>query len=374
MNLKKLYKIDIINDYVINKKIVNFLNPEYTCVLMRNFENLSGIKNINKNKILESGNLNSVSSVSGEVSGIVNIHINGKNKKALFVKNNFKEKSLNINTKKIHNKEEFLERIKNSVFFKKFNKKEIKNIIVNEITDEPFIINEGYILKNLSDKIIDVVSLLNDLFDFDKSLIVFKNIDNDNISEYLSKSGSYTNMNIVALDDLFLLGREEYLLEKLGFNSFNTIVLKPSELLELRHFLKAGFYMSEKYISVVDTINKKTKIALVKKNIIVSELLNKFKLLSCENEYLKNGIISGMKIDENKEIISDDFSALFIVKKENMKQKSCINCGKCVSVCPVGINPKKRNKDGKIDARCIKCGLCNLMCPSDIDLLKEGEL
>ena len=58
------------------------------------------------------------------------------------------------------------------------------------------------------------------------------------------------------------------------------------------------------------------------------------------------------------------------VKKDNIClnriEEKCINCGLCYRVCPIGINPLKKNN------KCIKCGLCNYVCPSKINCLKVG--
>lgn len=366
----KLYKLDIKNNYSVSKRIVNFLNPEYSCALLRNFSDIEKINKVYKSKLLEANNLDSFSSISGELKGLVKIEISGKPKKALFINNDFKENNVTFVTKKISSVESFMEFIKGSIFYKKFNNKSFKNIIINSIIDEPFNITESYILKLHSDKLIETISYLNEVFNFDKSIVVFKNTENDNIGEYLSKTGSFTHMSLYAMDDLFLLEQEDILLEKINYKKSESIVFKPSELLELRHFLKTNCYMCEKYISVVNTINKKTKIVFVKKNVIVSELLNKLKLLSSDYEYIKNGAISGIKINANKEIISNDFSALYIVKKKKEDYPKCINCGKCVSVCPNGVNPKKVYFSKVKDPRCTNCGLCILMCPANINLKK----
>jgi Na+-transporting NADH:ubiquinone oxidoreductase subunit A len=58
--------------------------------------------------------------------------------------------------------------------------------------------------------------------------------------------------------------------------------------------------------------------------------------------------------------------------------RSCISCGKCVSVCPVDIYPQLLMKSiyandieesmklGLLD--CMNCGLCTYVCPSKINL------
>ncbi|HZJ79086.1 MAG TPA: electron transport complex subunit RsxC [Dysgonamonadaceae bacterium] len=75
-------------------------------------------------------------------------------------------------------------------------------------------------------------------------------------------------------------------------------------------------------------------------------------------------------------------SGILIVPTLEARRKQmrvCIKCGKCVSVCPMGINPTtlmtlteyeewdKAEKERIYD--CIECGSCNYTCPSDRPLL-----
>ena len=58
--------------------------------------------------------------------------------------------------------------------------------------------------------------------------------------------------------------------------------------------------------------------------------------------------------------------------------RGCINCGRCIDVCPVALQPdqllKLSNAEDWAGAddlelqRCIECGLCDRVCPSDINL------
>ena len=58
--------------------------------------------------------------------------------------------------------------------------------------------------------------------------------------------------------------------------------------------------------------------------------------------------------------------------------RGCINCGRCIDVCPVALQPdqllKLSNAEDWAGAddlemqRCIECGLCDRVCPSEINL------
>jgi electron transport complex protein RnfC len=61
------------------------------------------------------------------------------------------------------------------------------------------------------------------------------------------------------------------------------------------------------------------------------------------------------------------------------KEMSCIKCAKCVSACPMGLEPYLLSKLAKLQkwdmaeehntVDCIECGCCSYTCPSNLPLL-----
>jgi electron transport complex protein RnfC len=74
---------------------------------------------------------------------------------------------------------------------------------------------------------------------------------------------------------------------------------------------------------------------------------------------------------------------LCLTKKvaEIEEESNCINCGKCVQVCPMNLIPTKlavassiRNYDmfNEFNGRdCIECGCCSFICPARRHLLQR---
>jgi electron transport complex protein RnfC len=82
-------------------------------------------------------------------------------------------------------------------------------------------------------------------------------------------------------------------------------------------------------------------------------------------------------------------SGLLLLPREEAlrkESKACIRCGKCVSVCPMGLEPfllmvladkkdyDRLEKDGVMD--CIECGSCSFTCPANrplLDYIRMGK-
>ena len=66
------------------------------------------------------------------------------------------------------------------------------------------------------------------------------------------------------------------------------------------------------------------------------------------------------------------------------KESNCIRCGRCVSVCPIGLQPFKldaasRKKDVEVLKQCdvmscINCGCCTYVCPAKRNLAQNIAL
>jgi len=81
--------------------------------------------------------------------------------------------------------------------------------------------------------------------------------------------------------------------------------------------------------------------------------------------------------------ITKEVHAVFVMTKDEIQvvgdYRECINCGLCVSVCPVNLIPgmlsmycaKDRFEMAEAEGlfRCIECGCCDYVCPSQRPLV-----
>ena len=93
------------------------------------------------------------------------------------------------------------------------------------------------------------------------------------------------------------------------------------------------------------------------------------------------GSLNGTPVyDMNAKINKGSKGLLFLTETDlpSNEKYSCINCSKCLRVCPEGLSPVKlmelsiRNEKEEFikfgGNKCIDCGLCSFVCPSNIEV------
>ncbi len=88
--------------------------------------------------------------------------------------------------------------------------------------------------------------------------------------------------------------------------------------------------------------------------------------------------------DENTPIAKGTSGILAIKDKKDYRKTSCLNCGKCVSACPIGLMPtrlyalitNKRYEEAMANhlMDCKECGCCAFSCPAHLDLVQAMKL
>jgi len=368
----KLVKLDKDYSIKLKSKVTPFLNPDYIYIPIN--DNQITFK---QNEIIKKCSLvfdKVYSPISGRVVGIKEcITCNGDIVKCLVLANDFQEQLMNrvATRKKISNL--LLNDIKDDLSFslanKLFNAKNVEQIIISGIDDEPYIANQIFIQKENTKIILETIDALTNLFSRCKATIVIKNIDGENIEAYSNFIGMYKNIELKLVDDLYLLGDENNLIDKLNIKD-NYLYMKASEIYELYSNIKKRKPLVEKYITITGNGIEEPQVFEVKYGTKVKDLLNSFYDLNfLDYDIYVNGLMQGTVTDISKMIVTKDFLGLVIMKKSDLEQKECIKCGKCVEICPIGSNPLLAYKKHK-KVNCINCGLCTYICPSYINLIK----
>jgi electron transport complex protein RnfC len=374
--MKKLIRIDKPKDIVVPTEKKELYDVDYIYIpLHKNFKPLVDIGDSvsMSQKVATNGDVYLYSSISGKVVSICEgLYHNNKKIKAIRIENNFKEKKVRFDVreiKKLDDLNRLLNNIDDEQLSKRFVVGKVDTLILNLFVDEPFIMNETFYFINNSAEILDTLDLVGKVYKASKILITVKNVDSSNITSLIDFNGMYPNIQIKLLDDLYLLERKDFLCAHMGLDKNRTLVVKPSDLYKIYYAMKYKRKPNTKYVTIVGNNTSTPIVKDIKLYSLALDLMNGIKY-ETGSQFIKNGLMTGSKITSFNEIIDGNTEALFIMKKEEVKEQKCLYCGACLEVCPMRIDPK-RLMDHKITSkRCIDCGLCSYVCPSFINLRK----
>jgi len=384
LTLEKDYSIKL------SSKIVDYIYPDYVFIPMYDGYKLK-VKNnelVKKEQVLLINDMNVgiYSPISGRIVGAKECLLgSGITQKCIVIENDFKEKlesrtTMRKNLKQIskNNFYEILER-KGTLnandpkeLLVNLFKDEFDKIVVNGIEDEPYIATKLFVLQQNADEILETLSLLAKIFQTKENILVLKNNDRENVEKYSNILGTYPEIYLNVVPDVYPISSKELLLNYLNMNTNKTLLLTPENILAIYNTLKKNKMITEKYITITGNaienpivVNAKLGSSIKK---IIDEHINY--LNNDEVVYVINGLMQGFELSIDDLIVTEDINGVIIDYKKEYKEYDCISCGKCRDVCPVNIDPKlcfvakKHNSDVN---RCINCGLCTYICPAYIN-------
>ena len=374
--MRKLIKLEKSDNIVFNQNITEFLASEEIYMPIKNNYQLLVKTNdyVLKDQIIMENNLNKVvSPVSGFVGDIQTKNVDDVFLKCLNIHNDFKEKSKLVKRKESAFTKDTLINKLYEYYFKYiasvFENKKINNLIISGLDDEPYILNNSYILYKYSKEILEMTDILSTTFEINHTVIVMKNTQNKNIEKYLGKIGTYPNIGLSFVDDKYLLGNSFFLLEHLECNEIDSFVIDVKSVLNMYEAIKYNRLPSETFITISGPSVSKSQVLRVKLGTCLKEIIdNNVKIKDNDIQFILNGLMTGHGCDITNVIVTNQTKGLVIIPNNKVEEQECNNCGLCYRICPVKVNPK-RCMDKKIKSKnCIDCGLCSYICPCHINL------
>lgn len=251
-------------------------------------------------------------------------------------------------------------------------KENSKLLIINAMDVEPYQFNSNYLFQDNVKNLLDTISLLSKRFNLDAYLLLNK-YDDNNVVSVKQEIGSYPNINFKVINDVYPFNTNKMVAKKFfkEYRFDEILFLDAISLHKIFVALKEGLPVNERYITVC--LNDPNKAYVVKtkyganlgaaiKDTINPDFDNK-------DIYLNN-FMRKVKCDNLDDlIVTDNIKTVFIFDKTDNTPAKCIKCGKCVQICPMGLNPT----NSKLDSACIRCGLCNYVCPANINLISREK-
>ncbi len=247
-----------------------------------------------------------------------------------------------------------------------------KLLVVNAMDVEPYQFNSNYLFQDNVKNMLDTINLLSRRFNLDAYLLLNK-YDDNNVQAVNAVISSYPDINFKVVKDVFPFNTNQMVAKKMfkEYKYEEILFLDAFALYKIYNAIKNGLPVTERYITINLGDPNKAYVVNAKYGANIGDLIKATVNVNFEERdvYLNN-FMRKVKCDNlGSLIVTDNIKSIFIFPKEENVPSKCIKCGKCVDICPVGINPLAK----KLDSACIRCGLCNYVCPANINLISREK-
>ena len=277
----------------------------------------------------------------------------------------------------------------------------IKKVIINAAECEPYITADTRTMLDESDCVVKGVNLLLEYVKPDELVIGIEKNKPEAISKLKELFAGNDKVRIDVLPSTYPQGAEKILIYNAtglvvpegGLPSdVGCLVMNVTSLAFLAKYVETGKPLVEKCLTVDGSAIESPKNVIVPIGTSIKDVLE-FTGNSTENigKLLYGGPMMGIAAyNLDDPILKNNNAITAFNKNDSLTPKSypCIHCGRCISACPMGLNPTAFAKAMKVEDKneradrlvaakinlCMECGCCSFVCPSHRPLVENNRL
>lgn len=356
-----------------------YLKPEYVYIPLKILGSTNITLLVKKNDYVYKGSiiarkrdenkLSIFSTVSGTVEDITK-EKNSKNEliEVVKIKNDFKEC---YETKRNENKiielpkNIFIEKLKNyslyendKIIYNLLNKS-YKTIVIDAKEIDPYITSLESLITHHADEILETIDYILKITTSEEAIIELDNKSINSLESLNNYIGTYDRIKI-----------------NKNYDNNKTLKLSIETIYAIYEIIRYDAPKLTKTITLSGEGIKKPQNIVVKIGTKAEDIINfigGYKRFNPQKMFLISGsTLTGTSFKDDNFIIDQESNGILVIKaEEDLTEKPCIKCGKCINICPQKLNPLmlthikniKKLKKLNID-KCTGCNLCSYICPS----------
>lgn len=277
----------------------------------------------------------------------------------------------------------------------------IKRFVFNGAECEPYITSDTRTMLDEADYLKRGVELLKKFTSAEEYIFGIESNKPECIAKLREVFAGDASVKVEALPSTYPQGAEKILI----YNTTGLIVpegglpadvgcavMNVTSLSFLAKYFETGMPLVEKCITVDGSAIKNPMNVIAPIGTSIQDVLDFTGGLSEEaGKILYGGPMMGVAIYTTADPVLKNTNAIVALNRKDAeppKSNPCIHCGRCVSACPMGLNPTLYAKamnmadSGERAARleeakiglCIECGCCSFVCPSKRPLVEHNRL
>ena len=267
-----------------------------------------------------------------------------------------------------------------------------KILLINGVECEPYLTSDHRLMLEKADEILVGTQLLMKAMNVEKAVIGIENNKPDAIQLLTDKARNYNGISVIALKVKYPQGGEKQLIKAVTGKevpsgglpiAVGAVVSNVGTAFAVYEAIQKNKPLFERVVTVTGKGVKNPSNFKVRIGTATAELIEAAGGLP-ENtgKIISGGPMMGRAITSPDIPVTKGTSGILIMPETEAKRKpymECIRCSRCVSVCPMGLEPfllmtlgQKQIFDRAENERimdCIECGSCAYTCPSYRPLL-----
>ena len=272
-------------------------------------------------------------------------------------------------------------------------------LIINAVECEPYLTCDHQLMLEKGEEIIVGITIIMKVLDVKRAVIGIENNKPDAIAHLSKIASQYKGIEVVALKVQYPQGGEKQLIDAVIGRQVPSGAL-PIEVGAVVQNVGTTFAIYEAVqknkplIERVMTVTGKSAAQPSNYRVRIGTLLSEVVTLAGgvpegTGKIIGGGPMMGRSLmNLNVPMAKGSAGILFMSNEESVRKpmKNCIRCTKCVSVCPMGLEPfllmnqSERNMWPEMEKErvmdCIECGSCSYTCPSNrplLDYIRYGK-
>ena len=272
-------------------------------------------------------------------------------------------------------------------------------LLINGVECEPYLTSDHRLMLENADEILVGTQLLMRAMNVEKAVIGIENNKRDAIQLLTDKAKNYKGISVVTLKVKYPQGGEKQLIKAVigkevpsgGLPiAVGAVVSNVGTAFAVYEAVQKNKPLFERVVTVTGKSIANPSNFKVRIGTATTELIEAAGGLP-ENtgKIISGGPMMGRAVVSLDVPVTKGTSGILIMQNEEAKRREymeCIRCSRCVSVCPMGLEPyllmtfgQKQIFDRAENERvmdCIECGSCSYTCPSNrpiLDYIRFGK-
>lgn len=267
-----------------------------------------------------------------------------------------------------------------------------KHLIINAVECEPFLTCDHELMLEKSEEIIVGVSIIMKAIGVDNAKIGIEANKPDAIQKLADIAKQYKGIEVIPLKVRYPQGGEKQLVEATIDRqipsgalpiSVGAVVVNVATVFAAYEAVQKNKPLIERVVTITGKHVKRPSNIRARIGIPISQLIEQAGGLPEDTEKIVGGgPMMGKALLSTDVRVTKGSSGILIVptlEAQRKEMKNCIRCGKCVSVCCMGLTPyflmttteftDWDKAESSFITDCVECGSCSYVCPANRPLL-----